>query len=102
MNILKKSKLLIVCYSLECKKKTKKKNKKKKKNKDTVLKKIVHMAISKVNFLCRYLQNQMYLALKVPRVAAIYKTAYSKIVDGFMVLNFCTSSDDALYLYQVS
>ena len=25
-----------------------------------------------------------------------------KIVDGFMVLNFCTSSDDALYLYQVS
>ena len=25
-----------------------------------------------------------------------------KIVDGFMVLNFCASSDDALYLYQVS
>ena len=25
-----------------------------------------------------------------------------KIVDGFMVLNFCTSSDDALYLCQVS
>ena len=25
-----------------------------------------------------------------------------KTVDGVMVLNLCTSSDDALYLYQVS
>ena len=25
-----------------------------------------------------------------------------KTVDGFMVLNLCKSSDDALYLYQVS
>ena len=25
-----------------------------------------------------------------------------KTVDGVMVLNFCTPSDDALYLYQVS
>ena len=37
------------------------------------------------------------------RVVTIYKGAqFRKTVDGVMVLNLCTSPDDALYLYQVS